>query len=92
MFLGLTAVFLIAPVRTVAEAVAAETPDDAVDAVGAGEERRGTLGLELSWGRDGELGEYTTTRKALGEATPPPLAGSHTSLHNIAGCFAIKAP
>lgn len=50
MFLGLTAVFLIAPVRTVAEAVAAETPDDAVDAVSAGEECRGTLGLELSWG------------------------------------------
>lgn len=39
----LTAVFLIAPVRTVAEAVAAETSDDAVDAVSTGEECRGTL-------------------------------------------------
>lgn len=45
----LTAVFLIASVRTVAEAVAAETSDDAVDAVSTGEERRGTLGLELRW-------------------------------------------
>lgn len=37
------AVLLVAPVRTVAEAVAAEASDDAVDAIGAGEERRGAL-------------------------------------------------
>lgn len=38
LYVILTAVFLIAPIRTVAEAVAAETADDAVDAVGTGEE------------------------------------------------------
>lgn len=36
--LRLTAIFLVAPVRTVAEAVAAEASDDAMDAIGAGEE------------------------------------------------------
>lgn len=39
----LTAVFLITSVRTVAETVAAETSDDAVDTVSTGEECRGTL-------------------------------------------------
>lgn len=39
----LTAVFLITPIRTVAEAVAAEASDDAVNAVGTGEEGRSTL-------------------------------------------------
>lgn len=37
------AVLFVAPVGTVAEPVAAEASDDAVDAVGAGEERRSTL-------------------------------------------------
>lgn len=39
----LTAVLLITPVGTVAEAVATEASDDAVDAISAGEECRGTL-------------------------------------------------
>lgn len=39
----LTAVFLITPVRTIAEAVAAEASNDAVDTVSAGEECRRTL-------------------------------------------------
>lgn len=39
----LTAVFLVAPIRTVTEAVTSESPDDAVDAIGAGEECRGTF-------------------------------------------------
>ena len=42
-FERLTAVVLVAPVRTVGEPVAAEASDDAVDAVGAGEEGGGTL-------------------------------------------------
>lgn len=42
-----SAVLLVAPVRTVAEAVAAEASDDAVNAVSAGEERRRTLRLDL---------------------------------------------
>lgn len=37
------AVLLVAPVRTVTEAVTAEASDDAVDAISAGEERRGAL-------------------------------------------------
>lgn len=41
------AVLLVAPIRTVAEAVAAEASNDAVDAVSAGEERRRTLRLDL---------------------------------------------
>lgn len=39
----LTAVFLITPVRTVAEAVTSEASDDAVDTISAGEECRGAL-------------------------------------------------
>lgn len=39
----LTAVVLVAPIRTVTEAVAAESPDDAVDPVSAGKESRRTL-------------------------------------------------
>ena len=39
----LTAVLLVTPVGTVTEAVAAEASDDAVDAISAGEERRGAL-------------------------------------------------
>lgn len=42
-YVTLTAVFLIAPIRTVTEAVAAEASDDAVDAVGTREECRGAL-------------------------------------------------
>lgn len=41
------AVLLIAAVRTVAEAVTAEPPDDAVSARGAGEKRGGAFGLDL---------------------------------------------
>lgn len=44
----LTAVLLITPVRTVTEAITAEAPDDAVDTIRAGEERRGALRLDLS--------------------------------------------
>lgn len=39
----LTAVVLVAPIRTVAEAVAAEATDDAVDTISTGEEGRRTL-------------------------------------------------
>lgn len=39
----LTAVVLVAPIRTVTEAVAAEASDDAVDPIGAGEESRRAL-------------------------------------------------
>lgn len=42
-YVTLTAVFLITPIRTVTEAVAAETSDDAVDAVGTREKCRGAL-------------------------------------------------
>lgn len=44
----LTAVLLVTPVRTVTEAVTAETSDDAVDAISTGEERGGALRLDLS--------------------------------------------
>lgn len=43
----LTAVVLVAAVRAVPKAVAAEAADDAMDAIGAAEERRGTLRLHL---------------------------------------------
>lgn len=46
--IGLTAVLLVTPVRTVTEAVTAEASDDAVDTISAGEERRGALRLDLS--------------------------------------------
>lgn len=39
----LTAVLLVTPVRTVVEAVTAESSNDAVDAIGTSEEGRGTL-------------------------------------------------
>lgn len=41
--LTLTAVVLVAPIRTVAEAVAAEASDDAVDPICTGEESRRAL-------------------------------------------------
>lgn len=41
------AVLLVAAVRTVAETVTAEPPDDAVSARGAGEKRGGAFGLDL---------------------------------------------
>lgn len=44
----LTAVLLVTPIRAVAEAVTAETSDDAVDTIGTGEECRGALRLDLS--------------------------------------------
>lgn len=53
----LTAVLLITPVGTVTEAVAAEASDDAVDTISAGEERRGALWLDLSWGQMERWGE-----------------------------------
>lgn len=43
VILRLTAVVLVAPIRTVAEAVAAEASDDAVDPICAGEESRRAL-------------------------------------------------
>lgn len=39
----LTAVLLVTPIRTVAEAVTAEASDDAVDTISTGEECRGAL-------------------------------------------------
>lgn len=42
-----TAVFLVAPIGTVAEAVAAESSDNAVDTISTGEECRGALRLDL---------------------------------------------
>lgn len=53
----LTAVILVAPVRTVTEAVTTEAPDDTVDPVGTGEERRSTLGLYLGCGEERSGGE-----------------------------------
>lgn len=41
--LTLTAVVLVAPIRTVTEAVAAEASDDAVDPISTGKESRRTL-------------------------------------------------
>lgn len=47
--LTLTAVFLIAAVRTVLEAVAPETANDAVDPASTGEERGTTFGFGFCW-------------------------------------------
>lgn len=56
----LTAVILVAPVRTVTEAVTTEAPDDTVDPVGTGKKRWSTLGLYLGCreeiGRERERG------------------------------------
>lgn len=56
----LTAVILVAPVRTVTEAIATEPPDDTVDPVGTGKKRWSTLGLYLGYreeiGRERERG------------------------------------
>lgn len=48
---ALTAILLVAAVRTVLEPVTAEAADDAVDAAGAGEERGAALRLSLGCGR-----------------------------------------
>lgn len=70
--LTLTAVVLVAPVRTVAEAVAAEAPDDAVDAVCTGKESRRTLGPNLSW--EEEESRRRDGEQSGGEERMSPLA------------------
>lgn len=70
--LTLTAVVLVAPVRTVAEAVAAEAADDAVDAVCTGKESGRTLGPNLSW--EEEESRRRDGEQSGGEERMSPLA------------------